>query len=212
MANDVVTNPKSNWSLAAQSSGGYLQGDAIKFRDGRYYIGKSEKPAPEDFRLAVIDVVSAWVRWEDGKPAEQIEQTPDKVVTRDMLGHDNEDEWEDGINGPRDPWQDTRYLYLIDPKTAISYTFVTTTIGGKGAIRTLAAQIERVQRVQPGALPFIQLRFADMKTQWGSKAKPFFEVVGWTQGVGASAPIEPGKMTIESGKKPLEPIDDDIPF
>jgi hypothetical protein len=53
---------------AAESVGNYIQGDSIKFRDGRYYIGKDERAAPEAMRLAVTDLRACWVRWEtDGQ-------------------------------------------------------------------------------------------------------------------------------------------------
>jgi len=207
--------------MAAQdASATMIQGEPIKFRDGRYYIGKGEREASQDLRLGVIDVRFCWVRWENNRPVEQIEQTSEDLISRDTLGHLDEAQWEHGMNGPRDPWQDMRYLYLIDPKTAFTYTFVTQTIGGKNAVGRLAAQIARVQRSQPGALPYILLRFADMTTQYGKKTKPHFEVVGWTQGIVSEAqresadPTPKPKMTITSGRNAprVEDLDDDIPF
>ena len=41
---------------AAENTGNYIQGDSIKFRDGRFYIGKDGRPAPDNMRLAVTDL------------------------------------------------------------------------------------------------------------------------------------------------------------
>jgi hypothetical protein len=204
---------------AAENAGNYIQGDVIRFRDGRYYIGKEARAAPEGMRLAVVDLRSCWVRWEDGRPAEQVEQSPgSRVITREELGFLNESEWDAGLDGePRDPWQDSRYLALIDPKTAASYTFITATWGGRSAIAALSDQIARAQRAHPGALPIVELGFTEMPTQYGRKTKPAFKVTGWNRGAGPEADSPPsapgrarGSTTIESGRK--APIDDDIPF
>jgi hypothetical protein len=169
-------------------------------------------------RLAVVDLRSCWVRWEDGRPAEQVEQSPgSRLITREELGFLNESEWDAGLDGePRDPWQDSRYLSMIDPKTAASYTFITATWGGRSAIAALSDQIARAQRSHPGALPIVELKCTEMPTQYGRKTKPLFEVVDWRRDPGADSapPAAPGRSrgstTIESGRK--APIDDDIPF
>ena len=203
----------SPWEVAAGSSATRpLQGDVIKFRDGRFYIGKEQRQAADDWRLGVVDLRSYWVRWEGGRPAEHREQTLSDCPERNELGYLDESKWENGMNGPQDPWQDVRYLYLIDPKTALTYTFTTQTFGGRRAVAQLASQVARVQQAQPGALPFIHLRWVEMPTQWGKKTKPFFEIVGWTQGVGAQAMNEAGaSKTIESGRN-LPDLDEEIPF
>jgi hypothetical protein len=206
---------------AAENAGNYIQGDVIRFRDGRYYIGKEGRAAPEGMRLAVVDLRSCWVRWEGGRPAEQVEQSPgSRLITREELRFLNESEWDAGLDGePRDPWQDSRYLSLIDSKTAASYTFITATWGGRSAIAALSDQIARAQRAHSGALPIVELKWTEMPTQYGRKTKPLFEVVDWRRGPGAdSAPPAPpaapgrsrGSTTIESGRK--APIDDNIPF
>jgi hypothetical protein len=211
--------PLSPWEREALGgSARVLQGDTIKFRDGRYYIGKEQRQASDDWKLGVVDLRSFWVRWEDGQPAEHIEQTPNDTRERNDLGYLDTSQWEEGLNGPQDPWQDVRYLYLIDPKTAQTYTFVTQTFGGRSGIAQLASQIARVQAAQPGALPFVNLRWSEMPTRFGKKTKPYFEVVGWTQGVGGPAQAaEPdpsrGKMSVESGRAlSSSELDDDIPF
>jgi hypothetical protein len=207
---------------AAENAGNYIQGDSIRFRDGRYFIGKEGRAAPEAMRLVVADLRSVWVRWENGRPAEQVEQRPgERLITLKELGFLHENEWEEGLDGsPQDPWQDSRYLGLVDPKTAASYTFITATRGGRSAIAALSDQIARAQRAHLGALPIIELRWVEMPTQYGRKTKPLFEVVDWRRGEGAEPPPPSaperarGQMTIESGRRAMSsnPIDDDIPF
>src|SRR5262249_41984275 len=88
-----------------------------------------------------------------------------------------------------DPWHDSRYLYLLDLKTAEDYTFVTDTYGGRRALGDLANQIAKVRCAHPGAIPLISLSSEMMQTKRGSRPKPYFKVLEWRPGKdGGSAP------------------------
>ena len=41
---------------------------------------------------------------------------------------------------PKDPWQNTRFVYLVNPLSAEAYTFVTSSWGGRQAVNDLAEQ------------------------------------------------------------------------
>jgi hypothetical protein len=213
----------TTWEQAAEeNAGNYIQGDSIKFRDGRFYIGKEGRAAPDGMRLAVTDLRECWVRWENGRPAQHIERSPGTPrIKREELGYPDETEWEVGIDGrPQDPWQDARYLYLVDPKTAAIYTFTTATWGGRSAVAQLGDQIARAQRAHPGALPIVKLKWAEWPTRHARKTKPLFEIVDWRRSEGAETPPpsaperQRGSVTIESGRRApaRQEIDDEVPF
>jgi hypothetical protein len=190
---------------AQENSGAsMIRGKMIKFKDGKFTVDKTET-LPASAKLIAISTIMAWVHWDDSKPVEhRVTQTGQSHPWRDELGDLDREEWPAGLDGqPADPWRDTRYLHLIDPKTAAAYTFVTDSIGGKKAVGELKEQIGVYRRVNPGAVPIVQLVSTTMKTKYGTKPRPEFKVVGWQH-------IEEAKPALPS--KPSRDMDDDIPF
>ena len=106
------------------------------------------------------------------------------------------------------------FLYLVQPKTAELFTFQKAANGGASAVEALWGQIARVQRERPGALPVIELGFAEMLTAYGRKTKPAFKVVSWNRRDGADLPPAPApkpRPMIESGRSRSSDVGDDIP-
>jgi hypothetical protein len=105
--------------------------------------------------MAGQKVITAWVKWRGQRPAEHRITGPGQPhPQREALGDLDESKWEydEMIDGPRDPWRDTRYLYLIDPRTGADYRFVTDTIGGRRAIGDLKRQTQNIRSARPGAV------------------------------------------------------------
>src|SRR5262249_25212120 len=155
--------------------------------------------------------------WEDSKPLRYIMREPGRrLPDRDELGDTDQDEWEDGPGGdPKDPWQNTRFVYLVDPQTAEAFTFSTSSWGGRGAVNDLGDQIARMRNVHPDAVPVVELRAAEMPTKFGRKSKPVFKVVGWKSASGGEqpAPVE-RQITAKQGEEEVyrKEMDDEIPF
>src|SRR5262249_2561515 len=150
-------------------------------------INRNEPILADELKLIVTGVTVAWVRWEDGLPAEhRITGPHQQHPERDELDHNNKSEWPIGFgNEPADPWRDSRYLYLLDPATAEDYTFVTETYGGRRAVGDLKNQIANVRCAHPGAIPLISLSSEMMPTKAGpSRPKPYFKVIDWRPGKG----------------------------
>ena len=156
-----------------------------------------------------------WVRWEDGKPVEQlIRRRGERLVEREKLSHTDEREWPTGPgNEPQDPWQNTRLIYLVDPDSAEAFTFSTSSYGGRGAVIELGDTIARKRSAHPDAAPIVELRAAEMPTKHGKKSKPVFKIVGWrnanarpteTARVSTNAqPVERIRPIITSGRQAL---------
>jgi hypothetical protein len=135
------------------------------------------------------------------------------MPNKDDMPDRDENAWELGPNNrPRDPWQNTRFVYLVDPETAEAFTFSTSTYGGRDAVSELAEQIQRMRFARPGAAPIVELRSAPMKTDYGMKSKPVLKVVGWTDGGAVSEAVSEEPKAISPPAKAGGDLNDEIPF
>lgn len=186
MSNDLTTFENDDgWNDAAHDANEQiLRGTLLKFADWRWTAGQDGRLIPEGTKMVAIGTAAAWVRWEGGKPVEHRMRAPGGVLAmREELGHDDTSHWEAMSDGKlRDPWQNTRYVYFVDPATAEEFTFSTSSMGGIGAVSSLGGPIQRMRMARPGAAPVVELRYQDMKTKHGKKSKPWLKIVDWVGG------------------------------
>jgi hypothetical protein len=208
---------------AAEGETRMVRGSLLKFSDWRWTVGKEATAIDSGKRLLAVATSAAWIRWQDGKPVEyRIRRPGERLPEREELGFDDETEWDTGPSGePKDPWANTRLLFLTDPATAEAYTFSTSSYGGRAAVIDLADAIQRMRLAHPNATPIVELHAVEMPTRYGRKSKPLFKIVGWQS---ANVEGEPVKPAIVERILPLEEvkraerqirdreIDDDIPF
>jgi hypothetical protein len=192
---------------AAEAAEQMIRGQLLKYADWRWTVGKEATPLPDGKQLVAVGTVAAWIRWEGGKPVEhRIRRPGERLPERKDLGYDDKDLWEMGPGNERkDPWANSRLVYLLDPETAEAYTFSTSSGGGRSAVIGLADTIARMRSAHPDAAPIVELRAVEMMTQHGRKSKPVFKIVGWKNAstrTEPAKPIEPpkGSITITSGK------------
>jgi hypothetical protein len=200
------------WDTNLPETGGLLHGKTVKFRDGKYFADKTADITGKI--LVAADIVACWVRWWDGKPTEHKITEPGQLhPERDELGDDDEAQWQEGLDGePTDPWADTRYARLFDPKTAEEFTFTTSSIGGRRAVRDLQRQVMRMRSATPGALPIVKLEVAEMPTRFGMKTKPAFTVVDWIIPTPAT-PASPHSLKApHHDRSGRDDMNDEIPF
>jgi hypothetical protein len=213
MSNDL-TRAGDGFDVPERGGGNLIIGKLLKFNSGAYTADKTE-PVPIGTTLAAVSVTTAWVHWADGRPTEHRITLPGQThPERDDLPDQDEDQWEEGLNGePADPWRDTRYLQLIDPRTGADFTFVSDSYGGRRAVGELKSQIANVRFAHPGAVPIVQLSTTTMKTNYGPKPRPQFKVVSWKGGGGKAEPA-PAMTQIEHQREPTKAnaYDDEIPF
>lgn len=215
MTNELATTSTSDgWDdAAAESAERVIKGTFMKFADWRWSSGKEGNPVEEDTRLVALGTAAAWVKWADGKPAEyRLRQPGQPLPEREQLGDQDEADWPAGPDGkPRDPWQSTRFVYLVNPATAEAFTFSTSSWGGRGAVADLGDQIQRMRYAHPGAVPIVELHAAPMLTKFGKKSKPWLKVVDWKRADDTSnAPIQLEHKSAPA--KVAATLDDDIPF
>jgi hypothetical protein len=206
---------------AAEASSNLLRGSHLKFVDWHYYLGGSETPlATEGLQLLAVGTAAAWQRWEGGKVVDPdtIVRKPGKPMPdREELGFLDKSLWEKDARGEAmDPWANTRFLYLVNPRTAELITLTTKSWGGRSAVFDLSGQIERMRSFRgPNVRPLIELGAAPMPTKFGPKSKPFFHVIRWYGGdSGAPEKITNGGEQVKLVEEPTlqEEMQDQIPF
>jgi hypothetical protein len=215
MSNDLQT--ADGFDVPERGGGNLIVGKLMKFNNGAYVIDKTETLPPHT-TLVVLDITTAWVKWRDGKPVEHRITYPGQVhPDRDDLPDQDEALWEEGLTSePADPWKDTRYVRMVDPRTGADYTFVTDSYGGRRAVGELKSQVSNVRYACPGAVPIVELGTTQMKTNYGPKPRPSFRVVGW-KGKGGEN-VSARQITDRHDRRmPSEPnvapsYDDEIPF
>jgi hypothetical protein len=173
-----------------------------------------------DEPLVAIGVTTVWVHWQkdvhgDGRPIEHRVTAAGQIhPDREDLGDLDAKAWSLGLDGkPADPWKDTRYLYLVNPRTGADYTFVTDSYGGRKGVGNLKTKIMNVRMAHAGAVPVIKASFAPFKTQYGMRKRPEFEVLNWRNagsGQTVNVPNGPQPKRLEQFNKAA--IDDEIPF
>jgi len=224
MSKHVIPPSDDGWDDAAvEANERVIKGILLKFADWKWTKGKEGTPVEDGTQLVALSTTAAWVKWEGGKPVEYRMREPGhRLPDREELGDLDEANWEAGPDGePRDPWQSTRFVHLVDPMTAEAYTFSTSSFGGRAAVSDLADQIQRMRFANPGAVPVVELHAAPMLTKFGRKSRPWFKVVGWRRGgadEGNGAPLPQSGGTppqIEQSSNASETkqvLDDEIPF
>ena len=146
-------------------------------------------PPPEMLVPAVREILQ---RWKDNKPETIVAlPLPDPDVLNAAIPVK---EWEKGLDGkPRPPWAHCAQVFLIDPATGAAFTFTSPTAGGHIAFNLLRDQVANM-RVLRGArvMPLVRLAERPMKTQFGLKSRPHFEIIDWkAPGDPTALPTEP---------------------
>jgi hypothetical protein len=196
-----------------------IQGAILACVDGVWSC-RDGTPIPENMRLVAPSTTSALQRWEDERPVEIIRKQPGKPLPD--LDEKNaeipEDEWEQGLNGePRPPWQHVHVVYLLDPRDASVYTYVNGTVGARIAVEKLKDKVKWMRALRgSNVCPIVELAARAMKTKFGVKRRPEFQVVEWRD-FGGPAAIAVSSSTPQIGKPVAEPtskeiFDDSLPF
>jgi hypothetical protein len=166
----------------------HIIGKLLKHSKGEYLAGEDNEIVSLGTKMvASMDLLTiGYVRWSSGKPAEhRMVLVADGVQPprRSELGDTDPKQWEekDASGAPRDPWQLTQYLPLVD-ETGELFTFSTSSRGGIGAVATLARNYARGRATHPDAFPVIELQvdaYQHSNSAYGRIKVPKFVCVGW---------------------------------
>jgi len=168
-------------AAAADSSDKPMKGQMVKFDSGAFFLGKEKNLLKDtDRRFIAMDTASGWQFLKKDCPAEYSMRTIGEPKPPRPDSYADESEWPDDLNGKlSDPWKYAHFLYLLDPLTAETFTFSTSTRGGVWSLDDLNSQIKLMRRAQPNAVPIVELQSQPMPTRFGMKQRPWFKVTGW---------------------------------
>jgi hypothetical protein len=163
-------------------------GRLLKFSKGDFIVGDAGETVAEDIEFTALmdELTVGWIRWEDGKIAEQrMGRVIDGFVPqpRRELGDLDAAAWETGADGKaRDPWAFQNYLPLQRGDGEL-FTFVAGSRGALNAVAELCRIHSRHAKANSDRYPVIRLRsdgYQHRIKEYGRIAFPVLGVVGWT--------------------------------
>ena len=152
------------------------------------------RPAVGDVDPAIKEVLQ---KWKDGKP-EVITALP-LPDPDDLNAAIPTKEWEIGMDGqPQKPWAHCVVVYGVDVKGGGTFTFISPTIGAHIAVDQLNEAVVTMRMLKGmQVMPMVRLSERPMKTKYGLKSRPHFEVIDWrSPSNGAALPPAPPPLQL----------------
>jgi len=166
-----------------------IRGDLIKVNDGKATRRDGTTPPAE---LLVTGVIIANRRWSEQKVIDVAVDGPNEPLANvdELNAAIPQETWEKGLDGkPRAPWERVVGFYLTDTKEAGSYTWMNSTYGARLAFERLRERIGNMTRIRGRAVaPIVRIGGKPMKTNFGTRTRPEFEVVSWIEVNGGNPP------------------------
>jgi hypothetical protein len=215
-ATQAMTTSESNpWlDYGNSATGTRIVGKLLKFsKFGQWTAGQDNDEIAMGTEMVahVIEIYVGWIRWEDNRPVEQLMRKLGEGVKtpfRSELSHTDRNLWPIDDRGvPRDPWQFSNYLILMDGEGQL-YTFATASKGGMGAIGALAKAYGLRMRLHGDEVPVVKLgwdSYDHPNKAYGEIRFPTLEIVRW---VDRSAIDEVLLVSSSGGNGDDEPDDD----
>jgi hypothetical protein len=213
----IVSVPGDGFGEAR--NGRVIQGVLVKCVDGQWADAEGLQPPSPLLALATNSILQLW---QNQKPVDVIVKKPGEQLplVDDLNAKIPHHEWELGVDGkPRPPWQFQEVVYFLDTTTAERFTFASGTIGARIAVEKLRDQVKWMRQLRGACvMPIVELGSASMKTKFGSKIRPAFNVKSWAELGGQSGVAMIDDKSVPAGVQPIDPpstaeyIDDDLPW
>jgi hypothetical protein len=208
-----------HYANLANTYGGGLGGDALKFNRGRWFSSAfgAETNRDRNHLVARMDTLACgWRKWVDRRIVDaRIGLIAEGFVppARHELGDNDQKEWPVNAKGePTDPWSFNFFLQLQDTKNPdTKFVWSPSSSGGKKAIAYLSKRYSEKRKTSPDALPIVELNSDHYPHKtYGRIDYPQLDVVAWINDESAD---KPGKL---KGKTAAQAVDNDmndsIPF
>jgi hypothetical protein len=140
----------------------YIIGKKLRYSKGDWFAGddNTEVPLGTAFTVNIDEFMAGWIKWLASKGVEHLMvRVCDGVAPklRPQLGDLDVSKWELQKDGtPKDPWQFTNYLPMLDEKGEL-YTFTTNSRGGIGAVAKLVKMYAQHRKRHPDVFPLIKI-------------------------------------------------------
>lgn len=161
-----------------------IQGSMLKFGNDGIWSDRSTNAAfPPDRELIVADLQRVSEKWVNKERIETRLIPPGQPMPDidELNAACPKSEWGvDLNNSPRGPWQNSTILYLIELSSMEKFRFQTGTIGGSIAVGEIVDKTKMMRRFRGvNVYPVVRLRSKVMKTKFGPRPRPHFEVQRW---------------------------------
>jgi hypothetical protein len=170
--------------------GGIIQGTLIKFTNEAKWVTRDGDELPKNLGLVAVSVVRVVQKWTpdrepDGPPL-ILEPNQKFPNIEEMNNKAPREEWGEGPDGkPCGPYQGQHVLYLLDLETMDKYTYPTSTVGGRIAIRDLRDKLCFMRKLRgPDVYPVVTLSDTFFPTRFGGRQRPHFVIKqpgGWVR-------------------------------
>lgn len=173
MSNDLTSYDDGfSGSLGSNRRGTYL-----RWTDTLHWQDRDGMKPPSPLLVGAID--EALQRWTNKVPTMLTDKPlPDPAELNAQIPIT---EWERGIdNQPVPPWKHIVIVILADPDTGSLYKYVSPTVGSHIAFDLLKEAVITVRSLRGvRVLPLVTLSERQMKTKFGVKMRPHFEIIDW---------------------------------
>jgi hypothetical protein len=180
------------------AGGRTIKGIKIKFSKEAEWLTGDDEVIAGDREFVVVEVIKTSQKWIEQQPVETIVLAAhEKFPNVDELNASApREEWTEKFGKEVGPWQNGYAVYLLDPVTMQVYTFPTSTVGGSQAVRDLRETVGMARRMRGDKVyPRVRLTSVHMKTQYGGRDRPHFNIVGYEElGTAAVLPAAEPKL------------------
>jgi hypothetical protein len=205
--NDVTNydNDDDGFGGSLNSTGRLLKGMLLKWSDTTHWVDRDGLAPPPT--MLVVGVNEAIQRWHDKKPIETIttKPLPDLEILNEAVP---KSEWEPDFNGnPKPPYQHEVIVHLVNLATGEIYTFIASSVGAHMAWDHLREAVMTMRALRGArVMPLVRLAERPMKTKFGLRGRPAFEIVNWhTPGDGTPALPTPETPRLSGPASPAPP-------
>jgi hypothetical protein len=163
--------------------GRLIKGQILRWNETNGWTDRDGLRPPE--LLLALAISEALQCWKGKRPVETI--TAKRLPDIDTLNAAvPKAEWEFDLTGqPKPPWVHQMIVYLVDPEGGGFFTYLNSTIGAHIAVEELREKVITVRALRGAhVVPVVRLSHRPMKTKFGMKHRPEFEIAGWRGGPG----------------------------
>jgi hypothetical protein len=152
------------------------------------------------------------VLWCDKKIIDRVDESesPDLDALNSAIP---QKDWEEGFDDePKPPWQMQYSIYFVNPETGEKIISANSTFGQKAAYADLKDKVQFRRRYRgEHVVPVVELSSRTMKTRFGLKPRPHFEVLEWQHFGPPAAPAIAAPTGPVPKISPAEIVMDEIP-
>jgi hypothetical protein len=168
---------------SSQQQQGIIRGMHVTFGSTAEYERRDGEVIGGDVKLIVTNIIRAILRWpleKNARPETTI--IPPGAPFPDVEAMNNavpRDQWRQGPAGAQGPFQAQRAVVLLEPISMEELTFTTSTIGGAIGVTDLVRKVNTMRRYRGSVSPIVTLDDAPMRTRYGERRRPHFNIVDW---------------------------------